>query len=275
MNKKELLNEEIYQSGKKKLTKIALIILVVGVLLGSILIVTGIVKTNIAKKENEQAIIEQEKEQAIKNEELKQNATEKLKENETRKIEIQANIDSVQSKIDALEIEIQNLETEQSKIFRDDMGFSDRYYAKETEITTKEQELSKLNTELKDYKKQLNEIEIDNNEQNAIIDSVEIGTEFNGMFDTIFSETTNTFSTAKYVPLYFIGGFIIISSCMISGIIYLIAKRREIKAFTIQQTMPVTQEVVEKMAPTVGNAVGTVAKDITTGIKQGLKDEEK
>lgn len=41
-------------------------------------------------------------------------------------------------------------------------------------------------------------------------------------------------------------------------------------AFTIQQEMPVKQETIEKMAPSVGEAAGTVAK----GIKKGLKDEE-
>ena len=59
---------------------------------------------------------------------------------------------------------------------------------------------------------------------------------------------------------------------------YVIAKRREIRAFTIQQTMPVTQEVIGKMAPTIGNAAGTIGKDIaqgiTSGIKEGLKDND-
>ena len=48
------------------------------------------------------------------------------------------------------------------------------------------------------------------------------------------------------------------------------AYKREIGAFTIQQEMPVKQETIEKMAPSVGEAAGTVAK----GIKKGLKDEE-
>ena len=67
------------------------------------------------------------------------------------------------------------------------------------------------------------------------------------------------------------GGFIIVASCMIAGSIYTFAKRREILAFSAQQVMPVAQEGIDKMAPTMGS----VAKEITKGIKDGLKDEEK
>ena len=45
---------------------------------------------------------------------------------------------------------------------------------------------------------------------------------------------------------------------------------REITAFTIQQTMPVAKEGIEKIAP----AAGKVAKEIVKGVKEGLKDEE-
>ena len=68
-----------------------------------------------------------------------------------------------------------------------------------------------------------------------------------------------------------IGGFIIIASCMIAGSIYIFGKRREIAAFTTQQVMPVAKEGIDEMAPTVGNAVGEIAK----GIKKGLNDADK
>lgn len=55
------------------------------------------------------------------------------------------------------------------------------------------------------------------------------------------------------------------------GVIMLIAHRREITAYTTQQVMPVAQEGIEKMAPTIGNA----AREITKGIKEGLNDAEK
>ena len=79
------------------------------------------------------------------------------------------------------------------------------------------------------------------------------------------------FDSMGAIPFYMIGGFIIISTCMLSGSIYMFAKRREITAFTAQQVMPVAQEGIEKMAPTIGNAAGEIAK----GIKKGLNDDDK
>lgn len=41
----------------------------------------------------------------------------------------------------------------------------------------------------------------------------------------------------------------------------------------MQQTMSLAKEGIEKMTPTVGNAVGEIAKGITSGIKSGLNSE--
>lgn len=62
------------------------------------------------------------------------------------------------------------------------------------------------------------------------------------------------------VPMTFIGFFLIIVSHM-----------REISAFTAQQQMPIAKEGIEKISPSVGVA----AKEITKGVKEGLKDEKK
>ena len=35
--------------------------------------------------------------------------------------------------------------------------------------------------------------------------------------------------------------------------------------------MPVTQEVIDKMTPTIGNAAGTLGKNIAQGITSGIK----
>lgn len=67
------------------------------------------------------------------------------------------------------------------------------------------------------------------------------------------------------------GGFSIFISCTIAGSIYMLAKKREITAFTTQQVMPVAQEGMEKMAPTMGNVAETIVK----GVKEGLKEEDK
>ena len=67
-----------------------------------------------------------------------------------------------------------------------------------------------------------------------------------------------------------IGGFILFATCMIAGSIFLFSKRREIAAFTAQQVMPIAKEGIDEMAPTVGNA----AREISRGIKEGLKDDK-
>ena len=45
-------------------------------------------------------------------------------------------------------------------------------------------------------------------------------------------------------------------------------------AFTLQQTMPLAQEGVEKMTPTAAKSAGTIAKEVTKGIREGLKEED-
>ena len=52
---------------------------------------------------------------------------------------------------------------------------------------------------------------------------------------------------------------------------FFIGNQRQINAYFSQQAMPIAKENIEKIAPTVGNA----AKEISKGIKEGLKEEEK
>ena len=107
-----------------------------------------------------------------------------------------------------------------------------------------------------------------------------IGT-FGSSYDmnSITSSMQQTTSSAfGNIGLFAIGGFIDTIGFLLivaGGITMFIAHRREITAYTIQQTMPIAQEGINKMAPTIGNAAGTIAQGITKGIKEGLKDEEK
>ena len=57
---------------------------------------------------------------------------------------------------------------------------------------------------------------------------------------------------------------------MIPLMTFFMAFRREMTAFSAQQVMPVAQEGIDKMSPTIGKAAGTIAK----GVKEGLKDDE-
>lgn len=243
--KKEFLNEENYQQTKKKLLKISLTVLIIGIVIGLSLIIAGVVLSNNAKGFNIDLNPEQEKNETIRTESV-----------------VQSELDEVESQIDAIDIEINRLKNEQMKIFKEDMGFSDRYYAKDEEILLKEQERTKLRKSKQKLDSELREIQSNNNSGETDV------------FEGIFNTASDGISKAKYIPLYMFGAFIIISSCMISFAIYMFAKRREITAFTVQQTMPLAQEGIEKMAPTVGNAVGTIGKGIAKGIKEGLNEAD-
>ena len=111
--------------------RIASIVLIIGILLGGSLIALGIIKTNEVKKQNEQV-----------SQQIEQN-------NQSRTAtDIQADIDEIQAQIDQIDLDIKRLQNEKSKIFQEDKGFSDRYYAKDEEITVKQSQRSKLQSTL-------------------------------------------------------------------------------------------------------------------------------
>lgn len=67
----------------------------------------------------------------------------------------------------------------------------------------------------------------------------------------------------------------ILLPCLGFGLMLIItAKRREIAAYSVQQVMPITKEGMEKMTPTISNALGNIGKEIAKGVKEGLKEEE-
>ena len=59
------------------------------------------------------------------------------------------------------------------------------------------------------------------------------------------------------------------------AVILVMSHKREITAFTVQQTMPLVQEGVEKMTPTVSQAAGSIAKEISKGIQEGKNEAAK
>lgn len=241
-NKKEYLNEENYKKTKKKLKIIALIILIVGVLIGSGLIITGIVLSNNANGIN-----------------IDLNPSEEYTENLRTESEVQADINELTPRINSLNFEVSSLQVELWSIQTSE-GMSDNYKAKLQEKEAKETELLNLKTEQEKYREELSKIKASNN-NNAINNQVEV-------FESIFNNASNKITKAKYIPYYIFGGFIIVASVLISIIIYIFAKKREITAFTVQQTIPIAHEGIEKISPTIGNAVETIAKSIKNGINE-------
>lgn len=249
MEDKKYLNEETFQKNKKKITKVALIVLIVGVVIGLGLIITGLILSHNATGINIDINSEQENSETLRDES-----------------EVQADINTIQPKINSLNSEILALELELLDIQMSE-GMTDNYYTKQQEKESKETELLNLNDKLKKYKNELSKIQSNNNDDNM-----------NGQieqFENIFNTTSNKISKSRYIPFYMFGAFVIIASCMISLSIYMFAKRREIMAFTTQQVMPVAKEGIDEMTPTVGSAVGTIGKELAKGIKDGLNETNK
>ena len=253
MENKKYLTEENYERGKKKIKTIALIILVVGILIGGSLIATGLMKQG---KVNSQY-----------SEENKITISQQL---ETEKQSLINKKAELEAKIEPVETQIKKLEREKTDVFMNG-GFSDRYYEIEDEI-------EELQKSIATDKKSISVID-------DVLEDADFACFFDGKTNSytskycslsnqlsdISSDFNKEFDSFGSIPFYMIGGFIIIATCMIAGSIYMFSKRREIAAFTAQQVMSVAKEGIDEMAPTIGNAVGEIAK----GIKEGLKDEEK
>ena len=80
------------------------------------------------------------------------------------------------------------------------------------------------------------------------------------------------------IGLFAIGSFMLtigFGLTIAGGIVMFIAHRREITAYTTQQVMPLAQEGIQKMAPTVGSAMGTIGKELAKGIKEGINEADK
>lgn len=250
MENKKYLTEENYERGKKKIKTIALVILLLGLLLGGSLIAIGIIKQ---LKVNSQY---SEENRIIISEQL-----------ETEKQSLINKKSELETKIEPIENQIKKLRREPFN------GFDDAYYERQDEI-------EKLKKSIDADTKTISII-------NEVLENADFACAFDGennsytaKYCSLSNQLSNINSDSKKIsdsygsiPFYMIGGFVIIASCIMAGSIYMFSKRREIAAFTTQQIMPVAKEGIDEMAPTIGNAAGEIAKGITSGIKEGLKDE--
>ncbi len=98
----------------------------------------------------------------------------------------------------------------------------------------------------------------------SIKESNDIQTAASGIFGNIWLLAIGSFMTTIGFGLTIAG-----------GIVMFIAHRRKIAAYTTQQVMPVAQEGIQKMAPTVANAMGTIGKELAKGIKEGINEADK
>ena len=89
--------------------------------------------------------------------------------------------------------------------------------------------------------------------------------------------TDNADDSFTSVGLYALGGFVSSAGfvlLIVGGVMAYIAHRREITAYTTQQTMPIKKETINDITPTVADAAGTIAKSVSQGFEEGKKETD-
>ena len=245
MKKKEYLSEKEYQKNKKKIIIISIVILIIGIALGGSIIGMGVVKQN-----------------KINNTYSSDNKKELNSELAKEKEKLTINKKLLEDQIKPVEEEIKALERTAFT------GFDEAYYERQDKI-------KELNKSIKEDKEIINAIDgvLGNNSSTCYFNDnsyIEDYCILKDRLDDIDNGFNKKYESSSCIPFYMAGGFIIAFSLLMSGSIYMIAKRREILAFSTQQVMPVAKEGINKMAPTMGK----VAKEVTKGRKDGLKDDK-
>lgn len=252
------LDEEKYQRSVKKLKGLALTILLIGLISGGLLIARGII------------LINTDTSTPFKDIEKKVTKTVDTTKQEEIKKQIEEVKEEIKKATDDLKVvkdELSNLEAKEKEFLENYANLPDKSQLADvmSQIATKSKEVSE---------KAKNELELEDkkNKLESELKSLDVKEEIEEKSNTeIFGEDfTRNYRIVKYSWYFGLGGFIIIASLMISGFIYLNAKRREINAFVVQGHMPIVKESAEELGPTARN----VSREITRGIKEGLEDEE-
>ena len=139
----------------------------------------------------------------------------------------------------------------------------------ESEYNAKQQECDSLDMGASDWFATSQQCQRESNAIRSKISDLEMEqfrlehTDHTVHYDVIRSE--------KYIPLYIVGAFCIGAGLLTSLLIFLITKRRALRAYGIQSTMPVNKEAVEQYTPTAAKAAGDIAGSVAEGIARGVK----
>ena len=111
---------------------------------------------------------------------------------------------------------------------------------------------------------------------NNSINNDDDGEEFvNSMKESVTSVTDRSNDSFTSVGLFALGGFVSSAGVVlliVGGVMAYMAHRREITAYTTQQTMPIKKETINDITPTVADAAGTIAKSVSQGFEEGKKE---
>lgn len=191
-----------------------------------------------------------------KNNENKKQQNQYEIEKQEKLLILKQELNQLEQEMEEMESNLRTSQNELQKIFSQDNGFSDRYYEQKEIVEQLSSDISKKNSEK--IKKNSEIWKLENN----------FGNHFTNKNDGLFS----------ILP----GVFVIIASLMIGGSILLTAHQRNILAWQVQSVLPVAEETIETVTPTIKKVgeelsplYGNIAKEITKGIKEGLKDDNK
>lgn len=238
----QYLTEEHYQKVNKKIKAVSLVIFLVGLLVGGGLIVFGLIKTNEVDRTNAEKTAEAEKTNAERAAAAQAEVDQKVEAANARLKEIESETAALNSQLSAKQYECDSMQMGAAN------WFADR---------------SQCQNEASDISSQISNLEMEQFQlENA---------HYTVYYDKVSPDLVDFWGA----PFYMIGAFIVIASSIASLSIWLVTKRRALKAYAIQQSMPVNQEAVQSYTPTISKAAGDIAGSVAEGISRGVKEGKK
>ena len=259
MKKEKYLDEEKYKKTKKKITILAIIILIIFLVGGISLIGKGIkIQSKINNKYSEE------------------NKTQLQEQLQAEKENLITSKETLEKKVKPTLDEIKELERHNFN------GFTDAYYKRQDKIQELKESISQEINDITAIKQALDETfyyctfdKTKNNQYSSKYCSIK--NEIKGL-----TEFNKKFESDEIISYYIGGGFIILFGIILASSLYATAKRREILAFEVQQSLPITKETVKEITPTIAETakeitptIAETAKEITKSIKEGINEANK
>ena len=219
MDNNKFLNEKKYQSTKTIFIILAILLLIIGFIVGGLIIKKGLNKKN----------------------DIYSKYTEENKQAQIVSLNVQIKI--AKSSLESKKVELIAQGLQPSSNYEDNESYN-------LYIITNVLNPRLSNCSFDEYK---------NNELTSQYCNLIKQLEDTEKLDIKYERKSESFSC---IPYYMIGTFIILFSIMISILLFVTAKRREIIAFQAQQAMPVVKEGIEEISPALGKATKNVINNI-------------